>query len=473
MDQLRDICKKASMDILCIDETKIDSSFPDSQFYIDSYQFAPFRRDRNINGGGKIVYIKNGIIAKRISNLEGISTEIICIDITISKKKWCVFFVYRPPQNNNKSSFFNEISNILNQATNKYDNIVVKGDLNIDTPNSLTKDMNNYLSDLCDTFSLKNIIKGKTCFKTLEGTSIDVLLTNRPRSFRKTSILETGLNDYHKMILSVFRSYFAKIPPKSIEYRNYKKFSLENFLYDLDQELLKGEIYKSSNSIEMYSSFTKVYRKVLDKHAPLKVKKIRGNQALFMIKELSKVIMHKSKLKNKYQKWPSRENFLALQKSKNYCNNLSKSTKRKYFEKVTKKGFVNNRAFWNTVKLFLTNKGFLTNDNIVIKNNDEIITNKNEIVELFNSHYVNIVEKTSGFPPETEGNPEVQENDAATVKSIIDKYQNHSSILNIKNNIKTDKTFDIPHATTEQINKIIKNLNPKKATGPDKIPPKI
>ena len=81
--------------------------------------------------------------------------------------------------------------------------------------------------------------------------------------------------------------------------------------------------------------------------------------------------------------------------------------------------------------------------------------------------------KTSGFPPETEGNPEVQENDAATIKSIIDKYQNHSSILNIKNNIKTDKTFDIPHATTEQINKIIKNLNPKKATGPDKIPPKI
>ena len=135
------------------------------------------------------------------------------------------------------------------------------GDLNIDTPNSLTKDMNNYLSDLCDTFSSKNIIKGKTCFKTLEETSIDVLLINRPRSFQKTSILETGLSDNHKMILSVFCSYFAKIPPKSIEYRNYKKFYLENFLYDLDQELLKGEMYKSSNSIEMYSSFTKVYRK--------------------------------------------------------------------------------------------------------------------------------------------------------------------------------------------------------------------
>ena len=87
IDQLTDICKKSSVDILCIDETKIDCSFPDSQFYIEGYQFTPFRRDRDINGGCKIVYIKNGIIAKRISNLEGISTEIICIDITISKKK--------------------------------------------------------------------------------------------------------------------------------------------------------------------------------------------------------------------------------------------------------------------------------------------------------------------------------------------------------------------------------------------------
>ena len=38
------------------------------------------------------------------------------------------------------------------------------GDLNIDTADK-TKDTYNYLSDLCDTFSLTNIINGKTCFK--------------------------------------------------------------------------------------------------------------------------------------------------------------------------------------------------------------------------------------------------------------------------------------------------------------------
>ena len=55
---------------------------------------------------------------------------------------------------------------------------------------------------------------------------------------------------------------------------------------------------------------------------------------------------------------------------------------------MTTKGFVNNRAFWNTVKPFLTNKGFLTNDNITIIHKDKTITNKSEIVELFNSHYI-------------------------------------------------------------------------------------
>ena len=46
----------------------------------------------------------------------------------------------------------------------------------------------------------------------------------------------------------------------------------------------------------MYSNFTKVFRLVLDKYTPLKVKKVRENQGPFMTKELSKAIMNKSKI---------------------------------------------------------------------------------------------------------------------------------------------------------------------------------
>ena len=53
-DKLQEFCFKTGVDIFCIDETKIDPSYSDSQFHIDGYQFPPFGKDRNKHGGGKM-----------------------------------------------------------------------------------------------------------------------------------------------------------------------------------------------------------------------------------------------------------------------------------------------------------------------------------------------------------------------------------------------------------------------------------
>ena len=45
---------------------------------------------------------------------------------------------------------------------------------------------------------------------------------------------------------------------------------------------------------------TKSFKKTIDKHAPQKKRKIRGNQAAFMSKELNKQSMKRSKSKNLY-----------------------------------------------------------------------------------------------------------------------------------------------------------------------------
>ena len=76
------------------------------------------------------------------------------------------------------------------------------------------------------------------------------------------------------------------------------------------------------NESDKYSKLTEIYTEVLNRHAPLKKKVIRGNNAPFMTKELRKAIMSKSKAKNNYLKWKSRENFLAYKKAKNRCNTL-------------------------------------------------------------------------------------------------------------------------------------------------------
>ena len=63
--------------------------------------------------------------------------------------------------------------------------------------------------------------------------------------------------------------------------------------------------------------------------------------------------------------------------------------------------------------------------------------------------------------------------DEKVIREIIENYRNHLSINKIKEIVKEKHIFDFPEATTEDINKIIKSLNPNKATCPDHIPLKI
>ena len=50
------------IDIFMVTETKLDDSFPVSQFNVEVFS-TPFRLDRNKNGGGIILYIRSYLIA--------------------------------------------------------------------------------------------------------------------------------------------------------------------------------------------------------------------------------------------------------------------------------------------------------------------------------------------------------------------------------------------------------------------------
>ena len=477
MDQVREMCRLAPIDILCLDESKLSYDFPDAQFQIEGYQYPPFRRDRiskksqtnDCLGGGKLIFLKSGLINTRLKNIETPTAESICIELTISNRKWFVMYAYRP-ESINRLIFFEEIKKTLNQAVNKYDNIILAGDLNVDM-DIPSKDVHGYLSDICDTFDLTNLIKGKTCTQSEQGSSLDVILTNRPRSFQKSCLIETGISDHHKLIMTFFRCHFQKFPAKNISYRSYKHFDEELFLADL--KALQFNDLKENPS-EAYDLLTNKFARLVEKHAPLKSKKIRGNQAPFMNKIYSKAIMNKSKMRNKYNKWKSRENYLNYQKSKSHCKKIGYSAKREHLKKATENGIMTSKIFWDTVKPILTNKGGTSGDVIILEENGKLISNEKEIVEIFNDHYINIVETTTGHTPLSIGNPLDPQCDAATVKEIIVKFASHPCIMKIKDHFEAQNfSFSIPLATKDEVNKIIKSIDISKATGPDKIPPKL
>ena len=58
-EQLREVIGN-HLDILTIQETKLDSSFPIGQFLIDGYS-EPYRLDRNRDGGGVMIYVREDL----------------------------------------------------------------------------------------------------------------------------------------------------------------------------------------------------------------------------------------------------------------------------------------------------------------------------------------------------------------------------------------------------------------------------
>ena len=82
------------LDILVIEETKLDPSFPDDQFFIEGYS-KPYRLDRNRNGGGVIIYVREDIPSKLLNkhfftnNIEE-NREIIQ-EASLKRKKGIIF----------------------------------------------------------------------------------------------------------------------------------------------------------------------------------------------------------------------------------------------------------------------------------------------------------------------------------------------------------------------------------------------
>ena len=204
---LREILKKTKVDVLCIDETKLHSSFPNHHFKIEGYQFPLLTRDQNSKGGGEMVFVREDFITKQMKNFERKKAEFICLELTIVKKKWCILFAYLP-SSTDKEQFFDKISVSLNKILVKYHNIILAGDLNIDELRPCSDSSKNHLPNMKDIFGLTNLIKEPTCFKSQNSTLLDLILTNRPRSFMQSQNFETELSDCHKLACIILRASF-------------------------------------------------------------------------------------------------------------------------------------------------------------------------------------------------------------------------------------------------------------------------
>ena len=98
----------------------------------------------------------------------------------------------------------NELGKVLDIYLHKYDLILLIGDFNSEISEKS-------MHDFCNVYNLESLSNTSTCFKKPENTSsIDLLLTNSKNNFDEAVVLESGLSDFHKLVVSVLKCYLKK-----------------------------------------------------------------------------------------------------------------------------------------------------------------------------------------------------------------------------------------------------------------------
>ena len=122
------------------------------------------------------------------------------------------------------------------------------------------------MNAFCGRYILSSLIKEPTCYKTPANPScIYLILTNSPRSFQNSSVVEAGLSDFHRMIVTVLKTAFQRLLPKIRNYRITVIFIME----------CSGGIYLmtyQNKMLETLKNFVKVCLNRLNNHVPSKKK---------------------------------------------------------------------------------------------------------------------------------------------------------------------------------------------------------
>ena len=181
-------------DISTIQETKINRTYPNSQFQVEHYKL--YRKDRMKGGRGIVVYVRDNIVAVR-RRKSGELLECTLLDVYINNRCTAIMCAYKPPSVDN-TIFSKELSTMLDEDLSFSDTVICTGNLNSDIlyPLAYTyvllrdKKEGRCLFDVCDLYDLDSIINVPTRISKTRESSLDVILTNALALIESSCVLE-------------------------------------------------------------------------------------------------------------------------------------------------------------------------------------------------------------------------------------------------------------------------------------------
>ncbi len=202
MSEVSQLVFDNSIHLLAVSESWLGPTISDNLISLNGFQ-APYRKDRNEQGGGVCVYASNLLPCKRRTDLERPDLEMVWIEVFYNKLSVLVGCCYRPP--NTTVSFYDRLETSLDHASRG--NVILVGDFNVKHNEWCSEDATNRpgvkLKELMDSVNLTQLCTSPTHMnKNSQPISLlDLVFTNFPGDYCKCSTLPPVSSSDHLPVL--------------------------------------------------------------------------------------------------------------------------------------------------------------------------------------------------------------------------------------------------------------------------------
>lgn len=442
IDELRAWVENENLDVLSINESRLDATISNECVALTNYNI--IRKDRNRSGGGVAIYIRNTINYEWRPQIIPDEMEAVCIDVMKpNSKAFTILSSYRPP-NGDSDKFYKCLETIIAKVDNEGKELFILGDLNTNLLSVETNKTKRLFKGLAELYQLTQLINEPTRITESSKSLIDIILTNMPNRIVCSGVLPLGISD-HCLVFAVRKiAIQCTKKHKVVESRNFKNFQAESFRTDLSS-MPWDNIKTFDNPNDMWQNWKDMFLTVIDKHAPLKKRRIRNKKSPWLNSEIKRQMIARDKLKALAIKTNSSQNWADYKNAKNRLNNAIKTTKSKYYLNRFKDLSGQPKEIWKTINEVMSRNDKAEHNIHTITHKSSTFTNEAKIAELFNEHFT-----------------EIGPNLAAELPSSTKGFEEYIT--------PATSTFNLDQISLRDVELLLKNIKTNKATGLDKIP---
>ena len=214
--------------MFAVTESRLDCTFLDSKICPSGYTC--YRKDRNRNGGGCIVFVRSKWPSKRRNDLESDCLQMVRVEKCPEKAKNTIFAVMYKPPSMNQEKF---ISGLEQEFVAKMDDemvndLIIMGDFNVDVIALKPCEYTRKLMQTTRLHGLCQLVNKPTRVTEFTSTAIDLVFVNNTHSIISHGVQEFGASD-HSVTFIVKKARVCKSHEEIRYVRSFKHYNKEHF----------------------------------------------------------------------------------------------------------------------------------------------------------------------------------------------------------------------------------------------------